>query len=359
MPKVAAGAGRRGHRRSATSGLRCDPGRIARETPVGPAGINPRNNKSLWGARDCARADDHRRSPALRSLLQGLLSMAGSARRPPRERDSGAERPAGRDRGQAVATIPQTGRAVGPGGALLRCVRPRSGARGSASPTTYSWSSARHPRRAPALDLIEAMSLLSDDPKIHALISGSGAGGSIRPTRTGWPSRSPRANWAPPVTLPRRSLSDAELKDTYVAADVFAILSKHSWGLAPLEAIASGTRVILARALASTTFSPIATACRPFPAQDPSATAQAIRRWRSGRGTQGTAVDAHGSARSTRCRCLRGADASGCLEVVGVEGRERRPALTRLPRAARSSAASVRSAKRTQENSRATLKREV
>ena len=39
---------------------------------------------------------------------------------------------------------------------------------------------------------------------------------------------------------------DAELKDTYAAADAFVILSeRYAWGLAPLEALASGTPVIL------------------------------------------------------------------------------------------------------------------
>ena len=44
------------------------------------------------------------------------------------------------------------------------------------------------------------------------------------------------------MKLPRQSLiSDADLKDTYAAADVFAILSqRYAWGLAPLEALASG-----------------------------------------------------------------------------------------------------------------------
>ena len=90
------------------------------------------------------------------------------------------------------------------------------------------------------------------------------------------------------VTLPRRSLSDAELKDTYAAADVFVILSqRYAWGLAPLEALASGTPVILTPGAGVYDVLAGRPGVQVVPAQDPQATADAIRRWRSGEGRQG------------------------------------------------------------------------
>lgn len=135
-------------------------------------------------------------------------------------------------------------------------------------------------------DLIEAMSLLSDDPKIHALISGSD---HVDPTYADRLAQQIAAcELGSRVTLPRRSLSDAELKDTYAAADVFAILSeRYAWGLAPLEAIASGTPVILTPGAGVYDILAGRPGVQAVPAQNPSATAQAIRRWRAGEGREG------------------------------------------------------------------------
>jgi glycosyltransferase involved in cell wall biosynthesis len=49
------------------------------------------------------------------------------------------------------------------------------------------------------------------------------------------------------VALPRRAVSEAELRDAYAAADVFVFPNdeRQSWGLAPLEAVAAGTPVIV------------------------------------------------------------------------------------------------------------------
>ncbi len=83
-------------------------------------------------------------------------------------------------------------------------------------------------------DLIEAMSLLSDDPEVHALISGSDHVDPAYADRLAKQIAACELGYR--VTLPRRSLSDAELKDTYAAADAFAILSeRYAWGLAPLQ----------------------------------------------------------------------------------------------------------------------------
>jgi D-inositol-3-phosphate glycosyltransferase len=135
-------------------------------------------------------------------------------------------------------------------------------------------------------DLIEGMALLGDDPSIHALIVGSDHVDPAYADRLstliadrGLDDR---------VTLPRRSVSDAEMKDTLVAADVFAILSqRYAWGLAPLEAIASGTPVILTPGAGVYDILAGRPGVQAVPPEDPRAMAEAIRRWRSGAGREG------------------------------------------------------------------------
>ena len=135
-------------------------------------------------------------------------------------------------------------------------------------------------------DLIEAISLLSDDPKIHALICGSDHVDRAYAERLS--AQIVARDLSERVTLPRRSLSEAELKDAYAAADVFAILSqRYAWGLAPLEAIASGTPVILTPGAGVYDILAGRPGVQAVPAQDPQATAEAIRRWRSGEGRAG------------------------------------------------------------------------
>ena len=90
------------------------------------------------------------------------------------------------------------------------------------------------------------------------------------------------------MSLPRRSVSDAELHDTYAAADVFVILSqRYAWGLAPLEAIASGTPVILTPGAGVHDILAGRPGVQVVSAQNPAATAAAIRRLRSGEGREG------------------------------------------------------------------------
>jgi D-inositol-3-phosphate glycosyltransferase len=135
-------------------------------------------------------------------------------------------------------------------------------------------------------DLVEAMSLLADDPKVHALITGSD---HVDPAYADRLSAQILArDLSTRVTLPRRSLSEAELKDTYAAADVFVIQSqRYAWGLAPLEAIASGTPVILTPGAGVYDILNGRPGVQVVPAHDPRATADAIRRWRSGEGRLG------------------------------------------------------------------------
>jgi glycosyltransferase involved in cell wall biosynthesis len=135
-------------------------------------------------------------------------------------------------------------------------------------------------------DLIEAMSLLSEDPKIHALISGSDHVDPAYAERLA--AQIEAHGLGDRVSLPRRSLSEAELKDTYAAADIFAILSqRYAWGLAPLEAIASGTPVILTPGAGVYEILAGRPGVQAVAAQDPRATADAVRGWRAGEGREG------------------------------------------------------------------------
>jgi len=69
---------------------------------------------------------------------------------------------------------------------------------------------------------------------------------------------------------------------------VFVILSeRYAWGLAPLEAIASGTPVILTPGAGVYDILAGRAGVQAVPPQDPRATAEAIRRWRSGEGREG------------------------------------------------------------------------
>jgi D-inositol-3-phosphate glycosyltransferase len=134
--------------------------------------------------------------------------------------------------------------------------------------------------------LIDAMSLLGDDPSIHTLLAGSDHEDRAYADRLA--TQIAARGETDRVMLPRRSLSDAELKDTYAAADVFVILSqRYAWGLAPLEAIASGTPVILTPGAGVYDVLAGRPGVQVVPPDDPRATAGAIRRWRSGEGREG------------------------------------------------------------------------
>jgi len=135
-------------------------------------------------------------------------------------------------------------------------------------------------------DLLAAMSLLADDPSIHALIAGSDHEDPAYADRLA--AQIPARDLADHVTLPRRSLSDEALKDTYAAADVFVILSeRYAWGLAPLEALASGTPVILTPGAGVYDILAGRPGVQAVPPQDPRALAGGIRLWRSGEGRRG------------------------------------------------------------------------
>jgi glycosyltransferase involved in cell wall biosynthesis len=129
-------------------------------------------------------------------------------------------------------------------------------------------------------DLIEAMALL-EDPQVHALISGSDHVDPAYADRMA--ALIARHRLGDRVSLPRRAVSDAEMKDMLVAADVFVISSqRYAWGLAPLEAIASGTPVILTPGAGVYDILAGRPGIQVVPREDPRALAGAIRAWRSG-----------------------------------------------------------------------------
>lgn len=135
-------------------------------------------------------------------------------------------------------------------------------------------------------DLIEASALLADDPKLHTLIAGSDHEDRACGDRLA--ALISAAGLDERVSLPRKSLPDEELKDTYAAADVFVILSqRYAWGLAPLEALASGTPVILTPGAGVYDILARRPGVQVVEPRDPQAIAQAIRAWRNGEGRAG------------------------------------------------------------------------
>jgi glycosyltransferase involved in cell wall biosynthesis len=137
-------------------------------------------------------------------------------------------------------------------------------------------------------DLVEAVSLLagSDDPHLHALIAGSDHEDPAYAARLAAQIRA--RDLTGRVTLHCASLPDAQLQDTYAAADIFVILSeRYAWGLAPLEALASGTPVILTPGAGVYDILAGRPGVQVVAARDPRALADAIRLWRSGEGREG------------------------------------------------------------------------
>ncbi|MHB8491053.1 MAG: glycosyltransferase family 4 protein [Solirubrobacteraceae bacterium] len=135
-------------------------------------------------------------------------------------------------------------------------------------------------------DLIDATALLAGDPHLHTLIAGSDHEDPAYADRLA--AQIAARDLTSRVTLPRASLSDAELKDTYAAADIFVILSqRYAWGLAPLEALASGTPVILTPGAGVYDILAGRSGVQAVAAHSPQTIADAIRHWRSGEGRQG------------------------------------------------------------------------
>jgi len=244
------------------------PGRIAAGRLSVPL-VWTRNDESLWERAIVPEQTITGVRPPLRRLLQGLLTWP----------DLLDARRASKD----ASVVP-----VGPASHFFdpsdrAAARARLGISDDVFLVVGSGILVEHRRFE---DLIAAMSLLADDLSVHALIAGSDHVDPAYADRLA--AQITAHDLDGRVTLPRRSLSDAELKDTYAAADVFAILSeRYAWGLAPLEAIASGTPVILTPGAGVYDILAGRPGVQAVPARDPRATADAIRRWRSGDGRQG------------------------------------------------------------------------
>ncbi len=132
--------------------------------------------------------------------------------------------------------------------------------------------------------LVAAMAELADDPAIRTLILGSD---HVDPAYAERLERSiTDAGLGERVSLPRRPMSDDEMRDAYVAANAFVILSqRYAWGLAPLEALASGTPVILTPGAGVYDVLAGRPGVEVVPADNPAATAAAIRKLRAGVGS--------------------------------------------------------------------------
>jgi glycosyltransferase involved in cell wall biosynthesis len=129
-------------------------------------------------------------------------------------------------------------------------------------------------------DLIRAISLLiPDDPAVRALIVGSDHVDGVYADHLS--ALVAELGLASHVAIPRRSVPDSEMKDTYAAADVFVLLSeRYAWGLAPLEAIAAGTPVIVSRGAGVQDILAGRSGVQVVPPKNPATLAAAIRRWR-------------------------------------------------------------------------------
>jgi D-inositol-3-phosphate glycosyltransferase len=93
-------------------------------------------------------------------------------------------------------------------------------------------------------DLCEAIALLGDRPEMRALVIGSDHADSAYADRLDRLIASRRLNGR--VTLRRQAISDEELRHVYAGADVFVFPNeRQTWGLAPLEALVSGTPAIV------------------------------------------------------------------------------------------------------------------
>ena len=130
-------------------------------------------------------------------------------------------------------------------------------------------------------DLVDAVPLLgagADDLRVLILGSDHRAPGYARELA----ARVERGGLGDRVELGRRSVSDEELRDAYSAADVFVFPNvRQTWGLAPLEALASGTPVIVSRGAGVHEVLDGRPGVTVVPQEDPGALAEALRAARS------------------------------------------------------------------------------
>jgi glycosyltransferase involved in cell wall biosynthesis len=130
-------------------------------------------------------------------------------------------------------------------------------------------------------DLIEAVALVDDSPRVEALLVGSDHVDPAYADRLtaliearGLESR---------VRLTRRNVTEDELLDAYAGGDVFVFPNQHqSWGLAPLEALAARTPVIVSTGAGVADVLAGRPGVLAVPPEDPVRLAEAIRASRSG-----------------------------------------------------------------------------
>jgi len=134
-------------------------------------------------------------------------------------------------------------------------------------------------------DLLNALALLDDDRSIRALIVGSD---HVDPEYADRLSAQISAlGLTDRVRFPRRSVTDEEMHEAYASADLFTILSqRYAWGLAPLEAIAVGTPVMITPGAGVHDVLAGRPGVHVVPPEDPRALAEAIRRSTSENGRE-------------------------------------------------------------------------
>jgi len=138
-------------------------------------------------------------------------------------------------------------------------------------------------------DLIEAVAELTSEPRLRALIVGSDHGDPGYADRLEALIR--RHRLEDRVTLPRRNVTDDELKDAYAAADVFVFPNqRQTWGLAPLEALAAGTPVIVSTGAGVHEILGGRPGVLSVPPEAPAALAAALREALAGRGRSDVAA---------------------------------------------------------------------
>ena len=129
-------------------------------------------------------------------------------------------------------------------------------------------------------DLIDAVALLGPDPDVRALVLGAD---SREPAYAqALADRVGRLGLGERVELSRRAVSDETLRDAYAAADVLVFPNRRqTWGLAPLEALASGTPTIVSSGAGVHEVLQGRPGVVVVPPEDPPALAAALRRVRA------------------------------------------------------------------------------
>lgn len=135
-------------------------------------------------------------------------------------------------------------------------------------------------------DAIEAVALLDGDTAIELLIVGSDHADRAYADRLA--ELIAQRGVGDRVRMPRRTVSDAELLDAYAAADVFLFPNQNqTWGLAPLEALAAGTPVIVSSGAGVHEVLVGRPGVQIVPPERPDALAAALRAAHSGEGVAG------------------------------------------------------------------------